>query len=225
MIELVVLDMANTTVEEHNAVYGALEQSVVNAGGRPTADDVQRWMGAHKREAIAGMLTETMGERPGEHVVDAAFDDFHHLLSAAYAERPPEPLPRVPEAFAKLRAAGIKVALNTGFDRSVLDSLLPTLGWDDTVVDTVVSVDDVAAGRPAPYLIFKAMERTGVRDVAAVLAAGDTVLDLRAGTNAGVAMVVGVLTGALTAAELGAERHTHLLPSVAQLPELLGAAS
>lgn len=225
MIELVVLDMANTTVEEHNAVYGALEQSVVNAGGRPTADDVQRWMGAHKREAIAGMLTETMGERPGEHVVAAAFDDFHHLLSAAYAERPPEPLPGVPEAFAKLRAAGIKVALNTGFDRSVLDSLLPTLGWDDTVVDTVVSVDDVAAGRPAPYLIFKAMERTGVRDVAAVLAAGDTVLDLRAGTNAGVAMVVGVLTGALTAAELGAERHTHLLPSVAQLPELLGAAS
>ncbi|MPY85530.1 MAG: phosphonatase-like hydrolase [Actinophytocola sp.] len=225
MIELVVLDMANTTVEEHNAVYGALEQSVVNAGGRPTADDVQRWMGAHKREAIAGMLTETMGERPGEHVVDVAFDDFHRVLSAAYAERPPEPLPGVPEAFAKLRAAGIKVALNTGFDRSVLDSLLPTLGWDDTVVDTVVSVDDVAAGRPAPYLIFKAMERTGIRDVAAVLAAGDTVLDLRAGTNAGVAMVVGVLTGALTAAELGVERHTHLLPSVAQLPELLGVAS
>lgn len=223
MIELVVLDMANTTVEEHNAVYGALEESVVNAGGRPTADDVQRWMGAHKREAIAGMLTETMGERPSEQVVDAAFDDFHRLLSAAYAERPPEPLPGVPEAFAKLRAAGIKVALNTGFDRSVLDSLLPVLGWDETVVDTVVCVDDVAAGRPAPYLIFKAMERTGVRDVASVLAAGDTVLDLRAGTNAGVAMVVGVLTGALTAAELGAERHTHLLPSVAQLPELLGA--
>lgn len=223
MIELVVLDMANTTVEEHNAVYGALEESVVNAGGRPTADDVQRWMGAHKREAIAGMLTETMGERPSEQVVDAAFDDFHRLLSAAYAERPPEPLPGVPEAFAKLRAAGIKVALNTGFDRSVLDSLLPVLGWDETVVDAVVCVDDVAAGRPAPYLIFKAMERTGVRDVASVLAAGDTVLDLRAGTNAGVAMVVGVLTGALTAAELGAERHTHLLPSVAQLPELLGA--
>ncbi|MPY81060.1 MAG: phosphonatase-like hydrolase [Actinophytocola sp.] len=225
MIELVVLDIANTTVDEHNAVYRALEEAVVAAGGSPTADDVQRWMGAHKREAIEGMVTESTGERPSEPAVDAAFADFHRRLDAAYAERPPVPLPGVPDALAKLRAEGIKVALNTGFDRTVIDTLLPTLGWDDSVLDAVVCVDDVAAGRPAPYMIFRAMERTGVTDVGAVLAAGDTVLDLRAGTNAGVAMVVGVLTGELTAAGLGTERHTHLVPSVADLPSLLGVGA
>lgn len=224
MIELVVLDIANTTVNEHNAVYCALEEAVVAAGGSPTAADLQRWMGASKREAIAGMLEEGSGVRPDASVVDAGFADFHQRLAAAYAERPPEPLPGVPDALAKLRASGVKVALSTGFDQPVVDGLLAVLGWDDTVLDAVICVDDVAEGRPAPYMIFRAMEATGVRDVGSVLAAGDTIRDLEAGVNAGVAMVVGVLTGELTAAELGRVRHTHLLPSVAELPELLGLA-
>jgi phosphoglycolate phosphatase-like HAD superfamily hydrolase len=67
------------------------------------------------------------------------------------------------------------------------------------------------------------MERTGVRSVERVLVAGDTVADLRAGTNAGAGVVVGVATGALGPAALGVERHTHLLPSVADIPALVAA--
>jgi phosphoglycolate phosphatase-like HAD superfamily hydrolase len=58
-----------------------------------------------------------------------------------------------------------------------------------------------------------------------VLVAGDTPRDLAAGTNSGAATVVGVLSGASDADELGAHRHTHLLPSVADLPGLLGIRS
>ena len=118
----------------------------------------------------------------------------------------------------------MRVALSTGFDREILDSLLPALGWDDDVVDFVVCGSDVAAGRPAPYMVFRAMERLGVTDVARVLVAGDTPRDLRAGTNAGAGFVVGVLSGAGTVDELGAERHTHLLRSVADVPDLIGLA-
>jgi phosphoglycolate phosphatase-like HAD superfamily hydrolase len=67
------------------------------------------------------------------------------------------------------------------------------------------------------------MERTGVRRVDRVLVAGDTLADLRSGTNAGAGAVVGVAIGALGLADLGAERHTHLLPSVADLPGLVAA--
>lgn len=38
--------------------------------------------------------------------------------------------------------------------------------------------------------------------------------------NAGAAYVVGVLTGSFGATALGGEPHTHLLPSVAQQPEI-----
>ena len=44
---------------------------------------------------------------------------------------------------------------------------------------------------------------------------------LAAGMNAGAGFVVGVLTGSFDATALGRERHTHLLPGVASLPELL----
>ncbi|MFJ8964305.1 phosphonatase-like hydrolase [Lentzea sp. NPDC102401] len=210
-VDLVVLDMAGTTVEEHGLVYKALADTVIAAGG--SADDVGRWMGADKYEAISSML--------GRSEVDTEFADFHERLAKYYAEMPPTPIPGVPEALAQLRSRGVKVALTTGFDRPVVDGLLDVLGWREGVLDAVVCVDDVSAGRPAPYMIFKAMELTGVRDVRRVLAAGDTARDLRAGTNAGAGFVVGVLSGSQTAEELGASRHTHLLRSVAEIPALV----
>jgi phosphoglycolate phosphatase-like HAD superfamily hydrolase len=85
----------------------------------------------------------------------------------------------------------------------------------------VVCTEDVPRGRPAPYMIFRAMEATGVVDVAEVLVAGDTARDLESGTNAGAGMVVGVLTGGQPAATLGAVRHTHIVPGVADIPALL----
>jgi phosphoglycolate phosphatase-like HAD superfamily hydrolase len=60
--------------------------------------------------------------------------------------------------------------------------------------------------------------------VAEVLVAGDTVNDLKAGRAAGARYTVGVLTGAHTVAELGSSPHTHLLASVADLPDLLATA-
>ncbi|HWD98789.1 MAG TPA: HAD hydrolase-like protein, partial [Bryobacteraceae bacterium] len=75
--------------------------------------------------------------------------------------------------------------------------------------------------RPAPFMIFHAMESAGVNSVREVVAAGDTPLDLQAGANAGLRGVIGVLSGASTAARLQNEPHSHILRSVAELPELL----
>jgi phosphoglycolate phosphatase-like HAD superfamily hydrolase len=63
------------------------------------------------------------------------------------------------------------------------------------------------------------MERTGVTDVRAVLAAGDTIVDLQAAHNAGV-LRVGVVTGQLTREQLSAVPHDYILGSVAELPGL-----
>ena len=64
------------------------------------------------------------------------------------------------------------------------------------------------------------MERTNVHSVHEVLNVGDTDLDLRAGSNAGVRWNVGVLTGAHDRETLSRAPHTHLLESVADLPAL-----
>ena len=72
----------------------------------------------------------------------------------------------------------------------------------------------------APYMIFYAMEKLGIQDVRQVMKPGDSPADLQEGTNAGCGEVIGVLSGTHTAATLGGYRHTRLIESVAELPEL-----
>ena len=112
------------------------------------------------------------------------------------------------------------LATTTGFDREITIPIFRRLEWEKYFAATICS-DDVALGRPAPYMIFHAMESARVINVAEVIAVGDTPLDLQAGTNAGLRGVVGVLSGVSNAARLRPEPHTHILPSVAHLPALL----
>jgi phosphonatase-like hydrolase len=119
-----------------------------------------------------------------------------------------------------LRRRNVRIALNTGFDRTITGLLLDALGWREGVVDAVVCGDEVRQGRPAPYLIFRAMEAAGATSVHRVMNVGDTELDLRAGWNGGVGWNVGVTSGAHPRERLEQAPHTHLIESVASLPEL-----
>lgn len=218
MIRLAVLDIAGTTVDEGGAVYRVLAGVVADAG-RPVPDGaLRRWMGADKREALAALTGCT-----DAHVVEELHDEFVARLADAYAAVPPRPLPGVPRACAALRAAGIAVVLTTGFDRQVTDPLLAALPVVFTgEIDAVVCAEEVGAGRPAPAMIHRAMTLTGVDDPIAVLTAGDTVLDVEAGRNAGAGRVVAVLTGAQTRDELAVAGPTDVVDGVAALPALPG---
>ncbi|MDV8148004.1 phosphonatase-like hydrolase [Arthrobacter sp. B10-11] len=241
MIKLVACDMAGTTIDEHGDVYVALARAVEETGAATTAEAVQEWMGADKVEAITALI-ERGGGTPAPDTVRNAFARFKQLLADSYAANPPVPLTGVEDAIRELQDRGIKVALTTGFSRDVAEPLLAGLGWtvaDDggsipggngtaggskarhgIVLDAVVCADDVAAGRPAPYMIHRTMELTGVQDVREVLAAGDTANDLLAATRAGVT-AVGVLTGKLNRAALAQYPHQHILDGVRNIPAIL----
>ncbi|MCZ9881269.1 phosphonatase-like hydrolase [Arthrobacter sp. B2a2-09] len=229
MIKLVACDMAGTTIDEHGDVYVALARCVEETGASTTPEAVQEWMGADKVEAIAALITKGGGTATPE-IVQAAFLRFKELLADFYEQNPPVALDGVEDAFRELRSRGVKIALTTGFSRDVAEPLLARLGWslagtgtapdDGGLLDAVVCSDDVAAGRPAPHMIHRAMELTGVMDVREVLAAGDTTNDLKAAKNAGVT-AVGVLTGKLGREELAGHPHDHILAGVKDIPALL----
>jgi phosphonatase-like hydrolase len=140
-------------------------------------------------------------------------------MSAAY-EHHLAPIPGAEETFEFLRARGIKIAIDTGFDATIGGLIMQRLDWPGRRIDLAVFSSDVLRGRPAPYMIFRAMELLDVQDVHQVMKIGDTPSDLEEGFNAGCGEVIGVLSGAHTAATLGAYRHTRLIPSVADLPTL-----
>lgn len=225
---LIVCDIAGTTVNEDGIVYRQLRACVEHRGVEVTSDQVNAVKGTEKRSAIATLLSAG-GRDTSDGEVAEAFADFMDGLRHAYADQPPRPVEGVEDALSRLRAEGARIALTTGFQRSIADTVLEACGWAVAgtsgesgarfVVDALVTSDTVVAGRPAPYLIHHAMELTGVASVDEVVSVGDTVADLQAAANAGV-RGIGVLTGSVPRETLAAQPHSLILDSLADVPEL-----
>jgi phosphonatase-like hydrolase len=219
-VELVIFDMAGTTVRDDGQVPEAFTAALAEYGVAVGPEAIRALRGASKREAILRLLPA--GAARAE-LAERAYASFRVHLARRFADTA-QAVPGTGDVFAWLRGRGIRVALNTGFDRDTTRMLLAALGWEAGTVDVIVCGDEVPQGRPAPYLIFRCMEATGTISVGRVATVGDTALDLQAGHNAGVRFNVGVLTGAHGRDLLAAEPHTHLLASVADLPTLLADA-
>jgi phosphonatase-like hydrolase len=219
-IRLVVSDMAGTTVKDSGEVVRAFSAALADHGIETSAAQINAVRGASKREAIATLVAPKYGADAVR--VEAVYAAFKMHLQRVFT-REAEPVAGAVEMFAWLRNNNIKLVLNTGFDRDITGILMDALRWRD-VADAVICGDDVPQGRPAPYMIFRAMEATGTPDVRQVLNVGDTVSDLQAARNAGVAVSVGVLSGAHPREQLEREPHTVLMDSVADLPGLWSSA-
>ena len=212
-LRLVVFDMAGTTVRDDGQVPRAFVAALADHGIQVTDEAIVAVRGASKREAVRHFVPDGPDH---QRIADVIYATFCTHLTRLFAEMGVHPIDGAAEAFAALRASGVKVAITTGFDREIQSLLLAALGWDSSVADAFACLDDVKNGRPAPELIYRAMERAGVTDAATVAAVGDTALDLEAGNRAGVGWNVGVLSGGHDRARLERVAHTHLFLSVAE---------
>lgn len=220
-VKLVVFDMAGTTVKDHDNVHTALRRAFATEGIGVSRDEANGVMGYPKPIAIRDLLRQKLAD-PSK--INSDYIDRIHRTFLAEMIRFYKTDPHVsgkegvPETFRALRRHGIKVALDTGFDRSIATAILDRLGWvREGLIDASVTSDEVANGRPHPDLIFEAMRQTGIRDVKDVAKVGDTVSDLLQGKAAGCRWVIGVTTGAYSREALQKAYHTHLIE---KLPEL-----
>lgn len=215
--ELVVCDLAGTTIHDRGEVPAAFEQALREAGLVYDAAEVSAWRGASKREVVARLVARQEGG--GTIEADRVYRRFRELLLQRLAAAGPLSLPGVHQTLVQLKADRCRLAATTGFDRDVVETILAAVPWAE-LLDAWVCGDDVPQGRPAPFMIFRAMERCGVVDVRRVAVVGDTRLDLEAAWNAGAGWRIGVLTGAHDRATLAAAPHTHLCDTVTALPSL-----
>jgi phosphonatase-like hydrolase len=216
-IKLVIFDIAGTIIEDHGEVLRAFAAALDQHGITYTDAELREWKGASKQEVLRHFV-QRRGGADDETAVAAVYAEFRDGLERHYREQGVVPIAGAASAFAWLRERGVRLATTTGFYREVSDLILESTGWRELFAANI-SGSDVAMGRPAPFMIFRAMEAAGVTSVREVINVGDTPLDLQAGTNAGVRDVIGVLTGLHTLERLQREPHTVLLPSVAKLPE------
>lgn len=204
--QLVVFDVAGTTVLDGDGVVSSLQQALWRRGVDVPTCDVVAVMGLPKPRAIAQLLAmheEVSGEQL-RRIVDLVHEDFRTVIKYRYrTDAAVAPAPGAAQVFASLRRAGIRVALDTGFSRDILDVLLDRVGWrEGETFDVSIASDEVDRGRPHPDLIHYAMARAGVVKPDEVVKVGDTLADVLEGHAAKCGLVVGVTYGTHTRTEL-----------------------
>jgi len=179
---------------------------------------------APERSAVLDAIAN--GHVPHERFLPADFPDRDAFLARIYRDHWPtwlrrygteiEPLAGAIDAIHALRERGLRLALVTSSSGP-----LPFLDrWGIRAsFDAVICRNDVRRIKPDPEGFALALARLGF-EPAEVLNVGDTPLDVRAGTAAGVE-TVGVLTGAGTEPQLRAAGARDVLGSLAELPDFL----
>jgi phosphonatase-like hydrolase len=222
-IDLVVFDLAGTTVHDEDSVNRCLRAALAEAGLAVSAAAVNEVMGQPKPEALRLLIERSPLHDALSTQVDTIHADFVARMHRFYQEDPSvREIAGTSQTFARLKQGGIQVALNTGFSRDIVKVLLDRLGWvEHGLVDATVASDEVPRGRPHPDMIQHLMSLTGVPTAQRVAKVGDTPVDLLEGHHAGCGMVIGVTQGTHTREQLEPFPHTHLIGTVAELPPLL----
>jgi len=171
---------------------------------------VRSSMGQSKIEVFRRIL----GDEAAARKANEAFEDHY---AAAVRGGAISAVPGAEDTIMRLRDAGVRVCLATGFSPVTRDAIIDELAWGGLIdlalspadagrgrpwPDLPLSPADAGRGRPWPDLPLTALLRLRGGAVGELAVAGDTASDIESGRRAGAAIVAGVLTGASTRADL-----------------------
>ena len=94
----------------------------------------------------------------------------------------------------ELREMGLKIGSTTGYTSEIMEYVLPVAKKQGYEPDCCVTPDVTEYSRPTPFMVFECMRQLNVFPPKLVVKAGDTVMDILEGKNAG-AWSVGIIKG------------------------------
>lgn len=193
-VRLVVFDWAGTVIDFGScAPVAAFVEVFAERGVTVSHAEARRPMGTHKRDHLLAMLgapaiqkrwRAKYGQLSTTADVDAMYHDLMPKQLAAIATHS-DLTPGLLECVAALRQRGLFLGGTTGYFREAALRCLEAARQQGFRPDANVCADDVPAGRPAPWMVYRVMEQVGVFPTAAVLKVGDTRVDVEEGRNAG----------------------------------------
>jgi phosphonoacetaldehyde hydrolase len=190
----VILDWAGTIVDHGScAPVAALKEAFASAGLPISVAEARQSMGLAKRAHIASILDQPQvcerwirlrGRAPESRDVDELYASFIPK-QIEVLEHHCKLIDGVAQAVDRMRARGLKIGTTTGYNRAMLDYLLDRAREQGLVPDSSSCPDDVAAGRPAPFMCYLNALRMQVSPMWAMVKIGDTAADIKEGLNAG----------------------------------------
>lgn len=184
-IGLVVFDWAGTVIDFGCcAPAGAFVQAFAEAGIPVSMAEARAPMGLHKKDHIRAMLA-ARGAAWTESDVESLYTRVTPLQVAA-AKTHSALVPGVLECVKELCKLDVKIAGTTGYFNEAAEACYTAAKSQGYAPDFAICADEVPAGRPAPWMIFRAMEALDVYPPRRVVKVGDTLVDVADGLNAGV---------------------------------------
>ncbi len=232
-IQMIVFDMAGTTIQDKNEVEYCFMKAVDQTGLITNPEEINSMMGWSKLTVFETLWNKQLiGATENEIKVhiNKSYEAFKEILEHHYLISEILPTAGTLEIFDFLKQKDIKIALTTGFYRKVTDIILQKLGWNEGLnekyagnglINASISSDQVKSGRPNPFMIFRAMELCNVNDVRKIIKIGDTPSDLAEGKNAGCYLSLGVTNGTHTKEQLENIENDGLYDNMIQFKSLL----
>ena len=251
-LEAVLFDWAGTTIDFGSRAPTEVFLEIFRRRGvEVTVAEARGPMGRAKLEHIAEVarlprVQDAWRAVHGRDVTDAdvlaMYENFLPLQQDILS-RGSELIPGVVDVVTACRARGLKIGSTTGYTKALMEVVAPSAAKSGYAPDVIVCPDDVRAGRPAPWLNFRAAEALNVYPMSRVVVVDDTPVGLQAGRNAGCWTIGVAMSGnalGLSLAEVqglsSTEREGHLaritadfvkegahavIPSVAELIPIL----
>lgn len=222
MIDLVVFDMAGTTVSDRDYVANAFQKAFQNHDLLVSEMEVNPLMGYPKPIAIQMVLGKQEIEFD-EELVNKIHKDFVGEMIDFYEYSPfVKAMPDAEDIFFYFKERGVPIALNTGFSKNIAQTIIDRFQWKQRgLIDEFIASDEVEKGRPYADMIETLKKRVGVGEESIIMKVGDTVADILEGQNANCKYVVAVTTGATPKEVLNEYSPTHIISSLKEIPGIL----
>lgn len=190
----VVFDWAGTIIDfGSQAPMGAFVKLFERHGVTISIDEARVPMGLPKWEhiralggqpRIAAAWAKAHGRPFAGRDVDRLYEEFTPMNVAAVKDHAAL-VPGVVEFVAALRERGIRVGTTTGYNRQIMEAVLPLAAAQGFEPDNLVCAGDLLQSRPSPAGMYRCFLDLGVWPAQRVLKVDDTVPGLLEGRHAG----------------------------------------
>lgn len=200
-VRALMLDWAGTTIDFGSRAPAEVFAEVFRRKGVDvTTAEARGPMGMAKRDHISAVIRlprvsesweKIFGRPPVEQDIDQLYAEFLPLQKSVLAQHSLM-IPGVVEVVARLKAQGLRITSSTGYTRELMQVVTTEAAKQGYAPEVVLCAEDARAGRPAPWMIFRAAEAVDVYPLREMVVVDDTLVGIQAGMNAG-AWTVGVV--------------------------------
>lgn len=221
MLGAVLFDFDGTLVDTTELIYQSLRHATKEVLGRePSRETLMANVGQPLPGQMAVLVrNEADGSRDEARLVEELLETYR-IHNQEHHETLIRKFPGVEEPLARLRRAGVKIAVVTSKRRPSVEMAIQTFPELGEISDYFVTMEDTEEHKPRPAPLLKGLEILGDIPVAEAAYVGDSPHDVEAARAAGL-MSVAVSWGAFSEEALRAAGPDHLVPDLDAAVDIL----